>query len=71
MVGGCSLLKSISPIDPPNVLACLIPVARLAKTLGVIPGIVTTQRLWLDVIDFNGWRDETTCSTVSAQRFGI
>lgn len=71
MVSCYSLLKSISSIDPANVLTCLILVARLAKTLGVIPGIVATQRLWLYVIDLNGWRDETTCRTVSAQRFGI
>lgn len=65
-MGDYGLPKSISLIDSANVLTCLILVARLAKTLCVIPGIVATQRLWLNVIDFNGWRDEATCRTMSA-----
>ncbi len=60
-----------APVNALYVGARLLLVAGFAKALRVVPLVLASKRLGLDVINFNSGCDQADCSAVTTQRFGI
>lgn len=57
-------------VDAPDVLPRLVLVAWLTEGLGVVPFVFAAERTRYDVIDLNGWRDQSSCLAMPTQGFG-